>query len=241
MWLARHFPPLFSSYSPCKSEPSLTVGLLPLIALFPSSAGRGVRGEGLSTRMPSPQPSPKGRGSVNAVNERVANKSTQITKRSPVATYGARVATCAARVLAWASRVEAYASRVRALRPRAQASVARVQAFADQVRTYARRYRAKRPRRSTSGIWVESRTTIISPHQGDDKSFHIDPWALPTAITFHAFSVNAKSGNPTAIRRRGHSVSPFLFISSSFRNHAFGVITSRSLLTFLTHLQGEER
>jgi len=112
MWFARHFPPLFPSYSPCNSEPSLTVGLLPLIALFPSSARRGVRGEGLSTRMPSTQPSPKRRGSVNAVNVRVADESGWITKRSGVQAYGSGRQTLRAVGQAFASGGEARASGV---------------------------------------------------------------------------------------------------------------------------------
>ena len=88
MWFARRFSVLFPSLIKWKSEPFLTVGLVTRSAMFPSPAGRGVGGEGLSRRRPSPQPSPSGGGSVTLGNQRVAESATGITKRSGGQTLG---------------------------------------------------------------------------------------------------------------------------------------------------------
>ena len=180
MWVAPQSRALFLLSAYLYNEPSLTVGLLP--RSIPHNRGRL-------------------RTTVSDVNERLADGSGWITKRSRVETYASRVEAyapqveacasrvqacasrvqaCAARVETYAARVETYAARVETYGPRVKTCEPRVQAWAAQaealtarVRAWARGYRADPPRRSASDLRFETRTAVVSPFQGEDKSLDI--------------------------------------------------------------------
>ena len=166
MWVAPQSRALFLLSAYLYNEPSLTVGLLP--RSIPHNRGRL-------------------RTTVSDVNERLADGSGWITKRSRVETYASRVEAyaprveacasrvqaCAARVETYAARAETYGPRVETCEPRVQAWAAQAEALTARVRAWARGYRADRPRRSASDLRFETRTAVVSPFQGEDKSLDI--------------------------------------------------------------------
>jgi len=236
MWFARHFPPLFPSYSPCKSEPSLTVGLLPLIALFPS---------------------PKGRGSVNAVNERVADESGWITKRSGVQAYGSGRQTLRAVGQAFASGGEARASGVQTYGSGHQAFAGGGQACGSDNRAVATGGKALPTGSRTSptvlrafvrvgetwAVIVQALARARQSSVARDQPSYTEPTSrghrarARKIMINHILRVTLRSLGATILRtygamsRRLRARDNTLFILTGLRNHAHRVITSQSITT----------
>jgi hypothetical protein len=207
MWFALRFPALFSVSSylcalrGCNPPATaggidtlyMTVGLLPRTASFPSRAGRGVGGEGLSRRRSSPEAAPREGRSVNLRNERVEGISAVVTCGSDGRSVASGGRSLAADSRSVASGGQSLASGGQSLASGGQSFGADdpARSVGGSVVVGVRRASTFRRPATTESVW---------PLQGDGIFLIIDPWAVLTAILFHAFSVIFR---PNSVSVRG--------------------------------------